>query len=232
MPMNEFGQPVGAPVAVTPAAFPPSRPLVGTYCELVPLDATAHGQELYTAFSAATDAGDWTYLPYGPFASLDTFMPWLHGFEGITDPMFFTVIDRSDGTAAGLASYLRIDRHAASVEVGHIHFSRRIQGTRATTEAMFLMMGNVFDAGYRRYEWKCDELNMPSRQAALRLGFRYEGTFRQATHYKGRNRDTAWFGMTDQDWPRIRAEFERWLDPANFDANGHQLSALKQPDLR
>ena len=118
-------------------------------------------------------------------------MSWLFHVEGQTDPMFFTVVDNRDDTCAGLASYLRIDRYAASVEVGHIHFSRDIQGTPATTEAMFLMMVNIFAAGYRRYEWKCDDLNVPSRAAALRLGFSYEGTFRQATHYKGRNRDTA-----------------------------------------
>ncbi len=226
MIINEHGQPVGVSVEVTAPEPPPAVPLVGTYATLVLLDAAAHGEQLFEAFSGAADEADWTYLPYGPFESVDDFMSWLFHVEGQTDPMFFTVVDNRDDTCAGLASYLRIDRYAASVEVGHIHFSRDIQGTPATTEAMFLMMVNIFAAGYRRYEWKCDDLNVPSRAAALRLGFSYEGTFRQATHYKGRNRDTAWFGMTDQDWHQVRAEFERWLDPSNFDADGQQRSPL------
>lgn len=227
MPVNEFAQPIGEPVEVHRPDPPPRRVMTGTFCELHPLDASAHGAQLLEAFCDVDDDGDWTYLPYGPFVSLDDFMAWLVTVEDQPDPIFFTVIDRATGGCAGLASYLRIDAYAASVEVGHIHFSRRIQGTPSTTEAMYLMMRTVFDAGYRRYEWKCDDLNAPSRSAALRLGFSYEGTFKQATHYKGRNRDTAWFGIVDHDWPPLRTEFERWLAPANFDDNGDQRTPLQ-----
>jgi len=189
MPTNDLDQPIGHPVEVRRPGPPARSVLTGTYCELRPLDATAHGPELFQAFDAADDDGDWTYLPYGPFASLDAFMRWLSRVEGQPDPVFFSVVDRSTDRCAGVASFLRIDEYAASVEVGHIHFSRSIQGTPTTTEVMYLMMRHAFESGYRRYEWKCDALNAPSRSAAARLGFTYEGTFRQATHYKGRNRE-------------------------------------------
>jgi RimJ/RimL family protein N-acetyltransferase len=226
MPENEFAQPIGEPVEVHRPDAPPRTVMTGTFCELHPLDASAHGAQLFDSFCDVDDDGDWTYLPYGPFLSLDHFMPWLETVQDQPDPIFFTVIDRASGGCTGLASYLRIDAYAASVEVGHIHFSRRIQGTPTTTETMYLMMRTAFDAGYRRYEWKCDDLNAPSWSAALRLGFSYEGTFKQATHYKGRNRDTAWFGIVDRDWPPLRTEFERWLETTNFDASGAQLTRL------
>ena len=226
MPENEFAQPIGEPVEVHRPDAPPRTVMTGTFCELHPLDASAHGAQLFDSFCDVDDDGDWTYLPYGPFLSLDHFMPWLETVQDQPDPIFFIVIDRASGGCTGLASYLRIDAYAASVEVGHIHFSRRIQGTPTTTETMYLMMRTAFDAGYRRYEWKCDDLNAPSWSAALRLGFSYEGTFKQATHYKGRNRDTAWFGIVDRDWPPLRTEFERWLETTNFDASGAQLTRL------
>ena len=226
MPENEFAQPIGEPVEVHRPDAPPRTVMTGTFCELHPLDASAHGAQLFDSFCDVDDDGDWTYLPYGPFLSLDHFMPWLETVQDQPDPIFFTVIDRASGGCTGLASCLRIDAYAASVEVGHIHFSRRIQGTPTTTETMYLMMRTAFDAGYRRYEWKCDDLNAPSWSAALRLGFSYEGTFKQATHYKGRNRDTAWFGIVDRDWPPLRTEFERWLETTNFDASGAQLTRL------
>jgi len=223
---NELGQPVGSALAVAVPDAPPDTTMAGVYCDLRRLDVEAHAADLYASYAEASDAGDWTYLPYGPFSSLDSFVDWLRTVENADDPMFFAVIDRESDAAVGLASYLRINPAACSIEVGHIHFSRRLQQRPAATEAMYLMMKRAFDSGYRRYEWKCDDLNAPSRAAAARLGFAYEGTFRQATHYKGRNRDTAWFGVIDSDWPRIDAAFRAWLDPANFDAGGAQLSSL------
>lgn len=223
---NELGQPIGWPVALERADPPSTEPMVGRYCTLEALDPERHTNELFEAYAEATDDGDWTYLPYGPFASPTDFAAFTTRFAAQPDPVFFTVVDAATGVASGLASYLRIDAYAASIEVGHIHFARRIQQKPATTEAMYLMMKRAFETGYRRYEWKCDSLNGPSRSAAARLGFSYEGEFRQATHYKGRNRDTAWFALIDRDWPARAAEFERWLDPANFTADGVQRSPL------
>lgn len=223
---NDLGQPVGWPVEVSGAEPPSRQPMVGRYCDLVSLHPTAHTSDLYQAFASAPDDGDWTYLPYGPFADEAACADWVAAFVGLDDPMFFTVIDRSTGRAVGVASYLRVDPRGAVIEVGHIHFSRSMQKTPMATEAMYLMMQRAFDGGYRRYEWKCDDLNAPSKAAARRLGFQHEGRFRQATHYKGRNRDTAWFSILDHEWPALRAEFERWLAADNFDADGNQLTPL------
>ncbi len=226
--VNALGQPIGAPLDVTlPRPRPPRTIMRGRTVTLVPTDAAAHAQALYDAYVADFDNRVWTYLPYGPFAALADFRTWMDQTCTGDDPLFHTVLDAA-GTPVGVATYLRIDPAAGVIEVGHINFSPALQRTVMSTEAMFLMMARVFDElGYRRYEWKCDALNAPSRRAAERLGFTYEGTFRQATHYKGRNRDTAWFAMIDKDWPRIRSEFVRWLDPANFDANGQQRSSLR-----
>lgn len=225
---NELGQPIGHPVHfATPIEPPQQAPMEGTFCRLVPLDAAAHADQLHEAYTDVVDIGDWTYLPYGPFGSATAYRTFLETFENQTDPMFFSIIDMTTGHTTGLASFLRIDPKSASIEVGHIHFSRRLQGTPAATEAMYLLMQRVFESGYRRYEWKCDNLNAPSRGAAARLGFEFEGVFRQAAHYKGRSRDTAWFSIIDTEWPALQTEFERWLAPANFDADGAQLSSLK-----
>jgi len=225
--VNELGQPVGLPLnAPVDLAPPPRTALRGQYCDVVPLDVDRHAAELFNAYAAADDDGDWTYLPYGPFTDLADFVARVEPWQSSADPMFHAVIDRTTGLASGIASYLRIAPDAGSIEVGHIHFARCIQGTPAATEAMYLMMKQAFELGYRRYEWKCDALNVPSRQAALRFGFGYEGLFRQAAHYKGRNRDTTWFAIIDSEWPERRERFERWLDPTNFDGNGRQLSSL------
>ena len=223
---NTLGQPVGWPVQVERTEAPTRQPMVGTYCDLVALHPTAHTADLFDAFASAPDDGDWTYLPYGPFETESEFAEWVASVVGLDDPMFFTVIDRATGKAVGVASYLRLDPRGAVIEVGHIHFSRRMQKTPMATEAMYLMMRRAFEGGHRRYEWKCDELNAPSQAAARRLGFRYEGRFRQATHYKGRNRNTAWFSILDHEWPALRDEFERWLASDNFDADGNQLTVL------
>ena len=224
--MNELGQPVGDDlVRALPTEPPASTPMVGRWCSLSQLRSTEHGVALHEAFRSATDAREWTYLPYGPFATQQDFDVWASRTSGSTDPLFFAVIDGAG--PCGIASYLQITPAAGSVEVGHIHFGPRLARTPAATEAMFLMMSRAFDAGYRRYEWKCDALNAPSRDAAVRLGFSFEGVFRQATAYKGRNRDTAWFSIIDGEWPRLRSEFERWLDPSNFDESGQQRTPLR-----
>jgi RimJ/RimL family protein N-acetyltransferase len=198
----------------------------GEYCHVVPLDAHLHGRELHAGYGEAADDRDWTYLPYGPFPDVSEFAAWVTDAASQTDPTFYTIVDLATGKASGLASYLRIDPSSASIEIGHIHLAPRLQQTAAATEAMYLMMKRVFDSCYRRYEWKCDDLNAPSRSAATRLGFTYEGTFRQATHYKGRNRDTAWFSILDTEWPELASEFERWLQPDNFDDEGRQRTRL------
>lgn len=198
--------------------------MLGRTCRLEPLRAAQHAAALHEANLLDVDGRGWTYLPYGPFASLDDYAAWVASVETVEDPVFFAIVtDRP----VGVASYLRIDPAMGCIEVGHLRFSPRLQRTAAATEAMYLMMKRAFEElGYRRYEWKCDALNAPSRSAAERLGFTYEGTFRQAVVSKGRNRDSAWFSIVDSEWPAIRSAFEAWLDPANFDASGMQRRPL------
>lgn len=201
--------------------------MVGRYCRVVPLDPARHAAALYDAFRLDSAGVDWTYLPYGPFDDAGAFRSWLDGVAAGDDPLFYTIVDDAD-KPLGVASYLRIFPDIGSIEVGHIHYSPLMQRSRAATEAMYLMMRRAFDElGYRRYEWKCDSLNAPSRRAADRLGFVYEGTFRQATIYKGRNRDTAWYSIIDSEWPAVRSAFEKWLEPGNFDASGAQRTPLR-----
>ena len=229
--MNHLGQPIGDPV---PAWTPPPRPardgMSGAYCRLEPLDAARHAADLFEANRRDADGRMWTYLAYGPFDALDVYRSWVERMAASDDPLFFAVVDTASGRAAGVASYLRIDPPNGAIEVGHIAYSPALQRTRASTEAMYLMMRRAFTLGYRRYEWKCDALNASSRAAAERLGFSFEGIFRQATVYKGRNRDTAWYAAIDRDWPRLERVFTRWLEPENFDGDGRQRARLE--DLR
>jgi RimJ/RimL family protein N-acetyltransferase len=206
----------------------------GRYCRLEPLDLDRHAAGLFEADAADADGRSWTYLAYGPFRDLPSYRAWLSATCLGDDPLFFAVID-NDGRPAGLVSYLRIAPAAGSIEVGHIHYAPRLQRSRAATEAMYLMMKKAFESGYRRYEWKCDALNEASRTAAQRLGLSFEGVFRQATVYKGRNRDTAWYAAIDAEWPALREAFLTWLDPNNFDGKGQQrarLSELARPILK
>jgi RimJ/RimL family protein N-acetyltransferase len=198
----------------------------GRFCRVEPLDPDRHAADLFAANAEAPDDSLWTYLPYGPYRSLDEYRAWVEPAGRGEDPLFHAILDRRSGRAVGVASYMRIDPAFGVIEVGGINYSPLLQRTPAATEAMYLMMRRAFELGYRRYEWKCDSLNAPSRAAAQRLGFRYEGLFRQATIYKGRNRDTTWFSIIDREWPALRAAFERWLDPANFDATGRQQESL------
>lgn len=229
---NDFAQPIGFPLLNWRACTPPPRiTLNGRYCSIEALSATRHGSELANVFVNKSPDSDWTYLPYGPFAQEADFLDWIQSIEPSDDPLFQSVIDKASGRAVGIASYLRIEPSVGVIEVGHIHFSPHLQKTPAATESMFLMMRQVFDElGYRRYEWKCDALNKPSRAAAERLGFQFEGVFRQATMYKGRNRDTAWFSILDSEWPRLKQQFEAWLAPENFDINGQQKRRLGEVD--
>lgn len=224
---------LGAPVPGWTPPLPPGPAVMeGRLVRLERLDPARHAADLHAA-NTASDA-IWDYLPYGPFASLGDYRAWAEGMAGQNDPFFYALSDRATGRAGGVASYLRISPAAGSIEVGHIALAPVLQRSPAATEAMALLMGWAFAAGYRRYEWKCDALNIPSRRAAQRLGLSYEGTFRQAAVIKGRNRDTAWFAAIDAEWPRLSAAFDRWLAPDNFDPAGRQkqsLSALTAPIL-
>ena len=232
VPLNDFGQPVGDPV---PDWTPPKElargPLTGKYCSVVRLD-DAHATDLWHAFGADTEGRDWTYLPYGPFGSPTDFAQWVSDVAADPTMHFYAIV--VGGQARGVCAFLRMAPEHGSIEIGHIHFAPGLSGSPAATEALFLLMGRVFGAGYRRYEWKCDALNERSRAAALRYGFSFEGVFRNAMVYKGRNRDTAWFACTDADWPALTAAYRQWLDPAGFDATGRQrrpLSELTAPLL-
>ena len=199
----------------------------GRTCRVEPLDPATHAADLHEANREDADDRIWTYLPYGPFAALDEYRRWMQSDCSGPDPMFHAIVDVGSGRAAGVASYLRINPAHGVIEVGHINYSPRLQSTTAATEAMFLLMARVFDElGYRRYEWKCDALNARSRRAAERLGFTFEGLFRQATVYKARNRDTAWYAILDSEWPALKSAYRRWLDPANFDSNERPLTRL------
>ena len=227
--------PIGFPVPDwTARPLPPHTPMIGRWCRVEPLDVDRHAAELFEASREDRDGRNWTYLTSGPFDELDGYRAWLQKIA-TNDPMFHAIVDQQTGKAVGVAAYLRIDPANGVIEVGHINYSPRLQRTVAATEAMFLMMARVFDElGYRRYEWKCDNHNAASHAAARRLGFTYEGLFRQALVYKGRNRDSAWYSVLDSEWPRIKAEFERWLDPGNFDDAGRQrtrLEASQEPPL-
>jgi RimJ/RimL family protein N-acetyltransferase len=206
----------------------------GRYCTVEPLDVERHGAELYAAISLDREGRNWTYLPAGPFADAAAYLAWLEQRAAGADPMFYAIVDAT-GKPVGTAAYQRMDPANGVVEVGNINYSPRLQRTRAATEAIYLMMRRAFELGYRRYEWKCDALNAPSRAAAQRYGFSFEGVFRQAIVVKGRTRDSAWFSVIDGEWPALRAAHERWLAPENFDAEGRQrvsLSSLTAPLLK
>lgn len=234
---NAYGQPIGPAVDNWQERARPGRtPMSGRYCRLEPVDVERHAADLFEAYMLAPDGRDWTYLFVERPEDLAACRAYLAKAAASNDPLHYAVVDLSPGVssgkAVGTAALMRIEPVHGVIEVGSITWSPRLQRTRASTEAMYLMMRRAFDElGYRRYEWKCDSFNAPSRAAALRLGFRYEGIFRQAIVYKGRSRDTAWFSITDKEWPAVRAAFEAWLSSENFDTEGRQrrsLSALRE----
>lgn len=208
----------------TPAVWPGTVPMLGHYARLDRLDADQHAAHLFAQF--AGHDGLWDYMPYGPFTSASAYHRWAKETTANRDPVFWAISELGAAHPVGVASYLRITPEHGVIEVGNICFSPALQRSRVATEAMYLMMEWAFSNGYRRYEWKCNALNLPSRRAAQRLGFSFEGIFRQHMIIKGRNRDTAWFAITDQDWPALREAYAAWLNPANFDAQGRQRERL------
>lgn len=229
---SEFDQPIGeAVINWEPRQHPTDSTMIGRYCRVERLDADRHAIALYNAHRSASDWRDWTYLLREPFETQEDYVAWAKDITNTNDPLHFVVI--VDGSPVGSLAHMRIDKSNGVIEVGDVRFSPAMQKTPAATEAVYLMMRRAFDElGYRRHEWKCDALHEKSRRAAERFGFTYEGTFRQAVVYKGRSRDTAWYAVTDKDWPRIREAFEAWLSPDNFDADGKQrraLASFRQP---
>ena len=232
---NEFGLPIGFPLQNwKPALVPPRAPMVGSWCRLEPINPKKHAHDLFNAFLDDFEGRNWSYLPYGPFDTTDDFDAWIQNTCLSADPFFHVIIDTRSNKALGVASYLRINPTMGVIEVGHINYSPLLQNTTEGTEAMFLMMKWAFENGYRRYEWKCNALNIKSRNAAQRLGLSYEGVFRQIGIKKGRNRNTAWFAAIDKEWEDLKKCFENYLSDDNFDERKLpkvSLSSLTKPIL-
>ena len=227
---NEYGQPIGPAIdGWSPRPRPQRTNMIGRYCRLEPVSVEHHEADLFAAYMETPDDRDWTYLFHERPERDEHFRSYLTTLEKSDDPLHFTIVDMDTNRAAGTAALMRIDPAHGVIEVGSIVFSARLKRTRAATESIYLMMRRAFDElGYRRYEWKCDSLNAPSRSAAQRYGFTFEGIFRNAIVYKGRSRDTAWYSITVEEWPRIRCAFEAWLDPANFDERAEQKRRLTE----
>jgi RimJ/RimL family protein N-acetyltransferase len=227
---NEYGQPIGAPVpGWTPRPLPTQETFEGTFCRLERLSAERHAGDLFEAYRSAPDDRDWTYLNVGPYKEIEAYRRYAETAECSADPRHYAVIDKRTGKAVGTLALMRIEPNAGVIEVGSVTFSPLLKRTPISTEAQFLLMAYVFDElGYRRYEWKCDSLNAPSRAAAERLGFTFEGVFRQALVYHARNRDTAWFSILDKEWPVRKQAFLAWLSAENFDARGQQRVSLSE----
>ncbi|WP_415274423.1 GNAT family N-acetyltransferase [Aquiluna sp. Uisw_065] len=234
---NANGDPIGAKVNQVAKPRLPNGGLgiSGSLCRVEQLGAEAHAVDLFEAFSLDASGTLWTYLPQGPFQSVDEFSAWVQRVQGQEDPVFYAIIDARTNKAVGISSHLRVDPKASSIEIGWLTFSPLMQRKPIATEAMYLMMKNAFDLGYRRLEWKCNALNAPSIRAAGRLGLSFEGVFRQATIVKGHSRDTAWFSILDSEWPQVRSAIETWLASDNFNEEGNQklrLSDLTSPLLQ
>lgn len=215
------------PIPPMPRPRPPRSTITGRYCRVEPV-APEHFADLWDAYSADAEGRIWAYLPYGPFDTRKAFMDFAQKTYLGDDPLFHAIVDLPSGRALGVASLMRITPEHGVIEVGHINYGPALQKTPAGTEAQYLLMKRAFeDLRYRRYEWKCNNANEGSKSAALRYGFTFEGVFRNHLVVKGVNRDTAWYSIIDSEWPEIRAGFEAWLDPANFDAAGRQKAPLK-----
>ena len=209
------------------AKIPLKKNLKGRYVVLEPLNINKHSKDLYLNFSKDKENIIWKYLPYGPFKNHLYFKKWLKSECLKKDPFFYSIYSKRIGQYCGMTSYLRIVPEHGSIEVGHINYSPTLQNTVEGTETMYLMMLNAFqNLGNRRYEWKCNNLNTDSKKAAYRLGFKYEGVFRQMFVFKGRNRDSAWFSIIDKEWKKIKPKFKKYLKPSNFDINYRQLKKL------
>ncbi|WP_404680658.1 GNAT family N-acetyltransferase [Raoultella terrigena] len=225
---NHFGQPVGDALPEwQPRPAPQRHTLQGRLCYLEPL-AGKHAEALFAAHQLAPDTRSWTWLLREPDSSVEEFSAWVASVAELNDPLHFAVIDRQTQQPVGSLALMRIDANNGVIEVGHVHFSPLLSRTAMATEAHWLLMRYAFDTlGYRRYEWKCNSLNEPSRRAARRLGFHYEGRFRQALVIKGHNRDTDWFSIIDAEWPQIDSAMQRWLASDNFSADGQQIRTLE-----
>jgi RimJ/RimL family protein N-acetyltransferase len=220
---------IGIAVDPSPAQRPKPVVLPGRVVTLSPFHQASQAKVLYEGTHGPEKDNLWRYMHDGPFAGLADYEAAFSLKEKSVDPLFWAIIDNAAGLPVGQASYLRIEPAQRSIEVGNIIFTPALQRSPGATEAMYLMARHVFDhLGYRRYEWKCNALNQPSRRAALRLGFTFEGIFRQHMIVKGRNRDTAWFSMLDSEWPQLQSNFEQWLEPSNFDAAGRQKLSLSR----
>ena len=223
-------RPVGPIVTPLPSGkLPDLSPIHGRWMRLDPLDADRHVSELYESISGKNaDDAMWSYMAFGPFPTLENFTEWLKQRQALRDPWFYTFVNNLTGKAMGMGAFMRADPANGAIEIGNIWLAPSLQRTREGTEALYLMMRYAFNVlGVRRLEWKCDALNAPSRRAALRYGFTFEGIFRQHFIIKGRNRDTAWFSMIDTEWPTVRAGFDAWLSPENFDEMAHEKAKLQ-----
>ena len=230
MPVNEYGQIIGeSVVGHTSGKLPAIDFLEGRYARIEALSVEKHAEDLLSVYGPDTPREMWTYLFQEPVEDMKELVNLLNQMLARKDRFFYAILDRETGKSLGTFSLMRIDQNNRVIEVGTVIFSPELRGTRIGTEAQYLLARYVFEElNYRRYEWKCDALNLPSRKAAERLGFFYEGTFRQAVIYKGRTRDTDWLSMIDKDWPKVKARFESWLSPDNFDENGQQLKSLRE----
>jgi RimJ/RimL family protein N-acetyltransferase len=227
MVLNAIGQPIGESVDLHPAKRPERKVLAGRAVTLVPLNADAHADALFEGANGGDQDRVWTYLFDGPYTDRAAFRANIEAKAKSEDPLFFAILDKASGKAVGYQTFLRIEPQHGVIEVGNIMYTPAMQRSIGATEAQYLFAAYVFDElGYRRYEWKCNDLNAPSKRAAVRFGFTFEGVFRQHMIVKGRNRNTAWFSMLDSEWPARRAAFEQWLAPDNFDASGRQKIAL------
>ena len=230
MPVNEYGQIIGeSVVGHTSGKLPAIDFLEGRYARIEALSVEKHAEDLLAVYGPDTPREMWTYLFQEPVADMEELVNLLNQMLARKDRFFYAILDRETGKALGTFSLMRIDQANRTIEVGAVTFSPALKQTRMGTEAHYLLARYVFEElNYRRYEWKCDALNLPSRKAAERLGFVYEGTFRQAVIYKGRTRDTDWLSMIDKDWPQVKARLEAWLRPNNFDENGEQMKSLRE----
>ena len=225
---NQYGQPVGQSLDWQERPYPQREIFIGQSCRLEPFSVAKHADALFEAYSLAEDGRDWTYMFVGPFTHKQAWLESAAQMESSRDPLHFAVIDLQTERAVGSLALMRIEPQHGVIEVGHVAFSPLLKQTRMATEAHYLLMRYAFEQlGYRRYEWKCDSCNAPSRRAAARLGFRYEGEFRQAIVYKGRTRDTCWFSIIDSEWPQVKSGFERWLHSENFTPQGEQREKLE-----
>ncbi|HGL2390724.1 TPA: GNAT family N-acetyltransferase [Streptococcus pneumoniae] len=230
MPVNEYGQMIGESMeGYTPGELPSIDFLEGDYARIEALSVEKHAEDLLAVYGPDTPQEMWTYLFQEPVADMGELVSLLHQMLARKDRFYYAIIDKATGKALGSFSLMRIDQNNRVIEVGAVTFSPELRGTRIGTEAQYLLARYVFEElNYRRYEWKCDALNLPSRRAAERLSFIYEGTFRQAVVYKGRTRDTDWLSMIDKDWPQVKDRLETWLRPENFDKNGQQYKSLRE----